>query len=332
MKALVGTAGWAIPAPARDRFGEGASGLELYATRFDCVEINSSFHRRHRADTWQRWAQSVPEHFQFSLKLPKAITHQRRLEQCDDLLAEFADDTLGLGSKRAVIHVQLPPKLAFDRTVAISFFTSLQAAVGAQIVCEPRHPSWFESEADALLGDHRIARVAADPAPVPGAERPGGSLHLGYWRLHGSPHIYRSSYEAERLVAYADEMRAFAAPCWCIFDNTASSAATDNALAMSTSGGDPGFWRPLVPEPVAQGASLPGARRHRCRSANPTQVARSPWTLPTLREAPSPNRSTIAPMSGSSSQAIIPIRPDLDSADTMKARRADRAKCHHADG
>jgi len=232
MQALIGTAGWTLPAALRDRFGDGASALARYATRFDCVEINSSFHRRHRADTWQRWAQSVPGHFQFSVKLPKAITHQRRLEQCDDLLAEFADDTLGLGAKFAIVLVQLPPKLALDRTVAQPFFESLQAAVSAQIVCEPRHPGWFESEADALLADHRIARVAADPAPVAGAGHPGGSLHLGYWRLHGSPHIYRSSYEAERLAAYADEMRGLAAPCWCIFDNTASSAATDNALAM----------------------------------------------------------------------------------------------------
>jgi len=121
MQALIGTAGWALPASSRDQFGDGSSTLARYATRFDCVKINSSFHRRHRVDTWQRWAQSVPEHFRFSVKLPKTITHQRRLEQCNGLLAEFADDTLGLGAKRAVILVQLPPKLAFDRSVAHSF-------------------------------------------------------------------------------------------------------------------------------------------------------------------------------------------------------------------
>ena len=57
----VGTAGWAIPAGVRDAFGAGASNLARYATRFDCVEINSSFHRRHRASTWARLAASVPD-------------------------------------------------------------------------------------------------------------------------------------------------------------------------------------------------------------------------------------------------------------------------------
>jgi len=241
MKVAVGTAGWTVPALVRDRFGDGPSALARYATRFDCVEINSSFHRRHGAGTWQRWAESVPDHFRFSVKLPKTITHQRRLEQCDDLIAEFADDTLGLRAKLAVILVQLPPSLMFEPSVAQAFFNSLQVAAGAATVCEPRHPSWFESEAGKCLADHGIARVAADPAPVPAAGRPGGSLDLGYWRLHGSPHVYRSTYDGERIAAYAAGMRELAAPsgCWCIFDNTASSAATDNALTMSAAVAEP---------------------------------------------------------------------------------------------
>ncbi|WP_155518861.1 DUF72 domain-containing protein, partial [Xanthomonas euvesicatoria] len=68
-----GCAGWSIPAADRAQFGEGASVLQRYATRFDAVEINSSFYRPHRASTYARWADSVPEDFRFSVKLPRSI-------------------------------------------------------------------------------------------------------------------------------------------------------------------------------------------------------------------------------------------------------------------
>jgi uncharacterized protein YecE (DUF72 family) len=229
----IGTAGWAIPAPLQDAFGDGGSNLARYATRLGGVEVNSSFHRRHRAPTWARWAHSTPDHFRFSAKLPKTITHVQRLAECDDLLAAFIDDVSGLGAKLAVILVQLPPKLAFDPLVALPFFDRLRAATEAQIVCEPRHASWFEDGPDRVLAERHVARVAADPAPVAAAAVPGGWLGFAYWRLHGSPHIYRSSYEQARIDAYAAALHGSVGEAWCIFDNTASSAATGNALTLS---------------------------------------------------------------------------------------------------
>lgn len=230
----IGTAGWAIPAPVRDAFGEGASNLARYATRFDCVEINSSFHRRHRTSTWARWGASVPDHFRFAAKVPKTITHVQRLADCSDLLAEFIEDSSALGAKLAVILVQLPPKLAFDPLVAPRFFDALAAATPAQIICEPRHSSWFEPGPEQFLADRHVARVAADPAPVPAAALPGGWPGFAYWRLHGSPQIYRSSYGEEQLADYARAMLAQGGDGWCIFDNTASSAAAANALDLAS--------------------------------------------------------------------------------------------------
>ena len=230
----VGTAGWAIPTPLRDAFGDGQSNLARYATRFDCVEINSSFHRRHRASTWARWAMSVPDSFRFSAKLPRTITHGAGLRDADELLAEFIADSSTMGAKLAVILVQLPPKLAFDPAVAVPFLAALRSATPARIVCEPRHPSWLDDAPEQFLAEHDIARVAADPAPVAAAAHPGGDTGFQYWRLHGSPHIYRSSYDAARLEAYAAQLQRSAGGAWCMFDNTASSAATGNALDLSS--------------------------------------------------------------------------------------------------
>jgi uncharacterized protein YecE (DUF72 family) len=102
----------------------------------------------------------------------------------------------------------------------------------AAIACEPRHPSWFEPEADELLQRRRVARVAADPARVPLAAQPGGWPGLAYFRLHGSPVMYRSSYRDGRIEDYAEQLRSAGADAWCIFDNTASSEAMGDALAL----------------------------------------------------------------------------------------------------
>jgi uncharacterized protein YecE (DUF72 family) len=231
----IGTAGWSIPSGSADQFPADGTGLERYAARFSCAEINSSFHRSHRAATYERWAARVPEHFRFSAKLPKTITHQRKLVDCDDLSGAFLDEVAALAAKLSILLVQLPPSLAFDSQLAGGFLASLRRRTSLQIVCEPRHASWFALEADALLDSLDVARVAADPAKVDAATVPGGWRGHAYYRLHGSPVPYRSSYDNGRLEGYAASIeaeRAEGRPVWCIFDNTASSAAGGDALKL----------------------------------------------------------------------------------------------------
>ena len=241
MKSIIGTAGWSIPREQAGSFPTEGTSLQRYAARFRGAEINSSFHRSHRASTWQRWAESVNDAFRFSAKLPKTITHQKKLVDCRELVSAFLEEVAPLGDKLAVLLVQLPPKLAFDAALAEDFFADLHARSECAIACEPRHPSWFEAEADALLAGLQVARVAADPAVVPAAAEPGGWRGLNYWRLHGSPVMYRSAYGAERLEAYAEalaEARQARRPAWCMFDNTASSAATADALWLAKRTGE----------------------------------------------------------------------------------------------
>jgi uncharacterized protein YecE (DUF72 family) len=231
---LVGTAGWSLSRDVVERFPSEGTTLERYAARFPVAEINSSFHRPHRVSTWERWRDSVPAEFRFSVKVPKAITHISKLVDCDEQLDRFVGEASTLGEKLAVLLVQLPPKLAFDEAVAGSFFMRLLASISATVACEPRHLSWFSEEAGDLLRDLGVARVAADPSICEAAARPGGWPGLRYWRLHGSPVIYRSSYR-DRIERYAAELasgEAQGGDTWCIFDNTASSAGAGDALAL----------------------------------------------------------------------------------------------------
>lgn len=231
MAIVIGTAGWSIPSRDAALFPTEGSALERYATRFGGAEINSSFYRPHRRSTWERWAASVPGSFRFSVKAPKSITHQQKLLDCADFLAAHIEEVGALGDKLAIHLVQLPPSLAFDEPAADRFFGSFRGATDKHIVCEPRHASWFEPAAGALLERHRVARVAADPARVPEAAVPGGWRGITYFRLHGSPVIYRSSYEDEALEAYAAALLAAPGEAWCIFDNTLGGA-TLNALDL----------------------------------------------------------------------------------------------------
>jgi uncharacterized protein YecE (DUF72 family) len=230
MSAHIGTAGWSLPKEHRDRFGAGDSILARYATKLNGVEINSSFYRPHRPSTYARWAASVPEDFRFAVKLPKTITHERRLVDAAALLDTFLGECAALGNKLGPLLVQLPPSLAFDPNVAGRFFGELRERFDRAVVCEPRHASWFTPAADRSLRGAHIGRVAADPAVVPQAADPGGDTRLTYIRWHGAPRMYYSEYARDRIAALAASLPPNA---WCIFDNTALGHATGNALSLT---------------------------------------------------------------------------------------------------
>ncbi len=236
----LGTAGWSIPANVAERLPEPGSHLERYARVLNAAEINSSFHRPHQAKTYARWADATPADFRFSVKVPKALTHAQRLADPDAVLDRFAGEAGGLGEKLAVVLVQTPPSLILDRAVAGRFFEALAKRFAVPVVIEARHRSWFEPDADAWLAEERISRVAADPAPVPEASQPGGWRGLSYIRLHGSPRMYYSAYAPEVLAQVVDQLRDLSAdgPVWCVFDNTAGSAALGDALTVLSALGD----------------------------------------------------------------------------------------------
>ena len=233
---LVGVAGWAIPARDQPSFPRIGSHLQRYAARLPAVEINSSFSRTHRRATYERWAGSVPAGFRFSVKIPRAITHESALNPSDAELDEFLADVQGLGVALGALLIQLPPSHEFDSRRTRSFFRRLRARVKCGLACEPRHVSWSSRGAEKLMLEFRVARVAADPPLWSGADEPAGDRQMAYFRLHGSPRRYYSDYSAERLAIVKERLAAASAQSsevWCIFDNTAHGCATGNALTTA---------------------------------------------------------------------------------------------------
>jgi uncharacterized protein YecE (DUF72 family) len=228
----IGCAGWAVPRAVAEHFPQEGSGLQRYAARFNAVEINSTFYRPHKPTTYERWRDTTPEGFRFAVKAPRTMTHDAKLRDCAHLIAPFVDEVKGLGGKLGPLLVQLPPSLAFDAAVAGEFFGAFRERWEGPLVCEPRHVTWFEPDAEALLASHRVARAGADPARHPNAGGPGGWRGLSYWRLHGSPRMYYSSYDDDYLAALAEAVRHADGEAWVIFDNTTSGAAAANALTL----------------------------------------------------------------------------------------------------
>jgi uncharacterized protein YecE (DUF72 family) len=230
----IGCAGWSVPPAHAAAFATIGSHLERYGARFRAVEINSSFYRPHRPATYARWAATVPEDFRFAVKIPKQITHAQRLRDVDVQLERFLNDVVALGPKLGPLLVQLPPSMAFDPAPVDTFFRLLREQFSGDIVCEPRHLSWFSAEVDALLAARRVSRVAADPALVPRASVPGGWHGIVYYRLHGSPRMYYSAYDIEYIEQLAQTLASVGpdVSVWCIFDNTAAGAATQDSLVL----------------------------------------------------------------------------------------------------
>lgn len=226
--ARIGLAGWSeAVSKHRAYFPGDGTGLTRYAATLSMVEVNASFYRAVRAETFATWADQTPADFRFSVKINRAITHAARLS-ANAKLEQALEPMMSLGPKLIAVLIQLPPTLAFDAERDEAFLDRLRALYAGMVAWEPRHPSWEAPEASALLATHGITRVlteiprSADPHSTDGA----------YVRLHGTPRRYYSAYSSDDLAALAAWLPGAGSPRIVIFDNTASAAGIRNALEL----------------------------------------------------------------------------------------------------
>ena len=232
MSTRIGTAAWTIPADFRSSFSPDGSHLKRYSQIFNSVEINSTFYKFHRAATFEKWASETPDDFQFSFKLHKSFTHESDLKPGVQALKEFFNDVKHLGSKGKVLLLQFPGKIEFHPAKMERFYELILRNFNGHIVIEPRNESWLSLKSRQLLKDYKISKVIADPERCLSSLK-GITSYSGitYYRLHGSPVIYRSAYTQAYLKRLSKELRALK-NAWCIFDNTTFGAATGDALKL----------------------------------------------------------------------------------------------------
>lgn len=230
---FIGTAGWSIPSQTKDFFPEGKSHLERYSQVFSGVELNSSFYHDHRGSTYAKWAMATDKDFRFSVKLHQRFSHDKEFKPSAKDLRMFISEIKNLENKFAVLLIQLPGSLHFTSKFS-RLLTLIRKNFDGSIVIEPRSVTWSEKEAIALYRDFEVTKVQADPERCPSPLKLNFA-GMDYYRLHGSPVIYRSSYAEDFLKNIRKKLTK---KSWCIFDNTTLGHGTENALSIIRNRGE----------------------------------------------------------------------------------------------
>ncbi len=260
----VGMSGW-VYAPWRGVFYPKGlkhdEELAYAAAHVNSIEINGSFYSLQRPSSWQRWRDTVPDAFVFSVKGPRFITHMRRLEGVEEPLANFfASGLLALGAKLGVVLWQLPASIDFDVDVVRSFLevlpkTTTEAATLARRRSERMHGrEWLDTDAERplrhaieprshtfdddrfaqLLTEHGVAAVLGDSAgkwPV----LEWVTTDFAYARLHGDTELYASGYDAEGIAKWEEWTRSHldhGREVYVYFDNDMKVRAPFDAMTL----------------------------------------------------------------------------------------------------
>jgi len=162
-KLRIGCSGWGYDDWLGGFYPPGTSKsdyLKVYSRVFDCVEVDSSFYRNPGPAMTKSWYRATPEGFLFSMKLPRRITHEKKLKDVGQELGWFYVSAKELREKCGPLVVQLPPSIKFDShwTVMQSFVKSLETVKYPHAI-EFRHKSWFRDDVYRLLRDRNIAMV-----------------------------------------------------------------------------------------------------------------------------------------------------------------------------
>ena len=160
----LGTQGWNYDAWVGPFYPDGtrpADFLSLYARAFETVEVDSTFYAVPPEKTVKGWAARVPDRFSFALKMPREITHERRLRGCEDLVVEFTDRVRLLGAKLGPVLIQLGPDFGPEQRGALEAFLPLLPR-DLRFAVEFRKPGWIGPAVLELLRSHRVALALAD--------------------------------------------------------------------------------------------------------------------------------------------------------------------------
>jgi uncharacterized protein YecE (DUF72 family) len=185
----IGTQGWNYEAWVGPFYPLGtrpADFLSVYQRAFDTVEVDSTFYAIPPVKTVRSWAQRTGPDFQFALKLPQEITHERRLRDVTDVAALFFDTARELGDKLGPVLVQLGPDFAPAELPALArFLPSLPRDI--RFAIEFRHRGWIHDGVLALLSEHNVSLALTDARWIPRkqmmslAERPTADFVYIRW-------------------------------------------------------------------------------------------------------------------------------------------------------
>lgn len=246
----VGTQGWNYDAWLGEFYPEGtrpADFLGTYARGFDSVEVDSTFYAVPPSRSVRGWAERTPPGFTLALKLPREVTHERRLRGAEDVVAEFFGRARELEGKLGPVLVQLGPDFLPDELPALAAFLPLLPR-DLRVAVEFRHRRWVDRRVLpgllSLLAAHEVALALSDGPWIPRdvllalAARPTAGFHYVRWMGPDrsiTDHSHLQADRAEEEAAWAQALLRAAArgtEVWAYFSNYWAGHAPGSARIM----------------------------------------------------------------------------------------------------
>jgi len=206
-RAYIGTSGWNYDT-WHDSFYQGlpqSEWLSLCAQYFSAIEVDATFHRLQRRETFQRWRDQTPPDFRFAIKANRYLTHNRKLLEPLPAVTLERSRASGLGTKLTAVLWQLPHNLHRNLDKLDGFVRALQRWRSVRHAIEFRHESWFDDEVARRLQKHRIAVCQSDAADRPLWD--AVTTDLVYVRLHGHAVTHAAGYSDAELRRWARHVR-----------------------------------------------------------------------------------------------------------------------------
>ena len=207
--------------------------FEYYASQFSAVEVNATFYRTFKDETYHNWKERSPQGFGYVLKAPKLITHRKYLSDVEQDIKTFYRSCTLLQDKFEMILLQVAPNMPCDLECLESALHAFPDP--ARVAVEFRRAEWLNPETLYLLKD-----VGATFCNVDSPQQRLSShitSHRAYIRLHGRKNWYSYNYSGDELreiVSLAKELAERGAKrVYIFFNNDYQGYAPNNALYLS---------------------------------------------------------------------------------------------------
>jgi uncharacterized protein YecE (DUF72 family) len=232
---FIGTSGWTYDHWKGSFYPQGlpkSRWFEYYSSRFSAVEINATFYRTFKDQTYLKWKERAPQGFGYVLKAPRNITHRKYLLDAEEEIRNFCRSSTLLEDRLEMILLQVAPGVPYGlerlQKALVAFHDPSKVAV------EFRRPYWYSQESEDLL---RAVGATFCNVDSP-RQKLTHSLTSGraYLRLHGRKHWYSHNYSGDELKEIADLARELAnrgaSRVYIFFNNDFEGYAPANALAL----------------------------------------------------------------------------------------------------
>ncbi len=271
----LGTSGWSYNEWTGVFYPSGSTNkLSYYAKLFKTVEIDSTFYAFPSSGLVHGWARYTPQEFVFSAKLPKVITHDKRLELEKGVETDLVR-FLGLmkpliaSGKLGPLLIQLPPSCTvesdFERVR--SFLEIIPRDI--RFAIEFRHPSWLKQRVWDLLAEHNVANTIVDEPLLPPDEIVTADFAFIRWHGRGTRPWYNYRYGEKELLPWVPKVREVAKKTKKVFgyfNNHFHGFAVENSLKMLQMLGEATPQQVEVKEHATRYIEAKGEERNKSRA------------------------------------------------------------------